>query len=379
MKMKKFNVNIEVYFGEDSLSKLSEITDKKVFIVTDSFMEKSGVANKISKRLNNCKVSIFSEIVPDPSIEIVTKGVDIILKEKPEVIIAIGGGSAIDAAKAIVHFARKVGNLSNVQFIAIPTTSGTGSEVTSFSVITDNEKGVKYPLVSDDLLPDIAILDAELVKTAPDFITADTGMDVITHGLEAYVSKNSTDFSDALAEKALVLAFEYLPKVFKNGQDLIAREKMHTASCLAGIAFNQASLGINHSIAHVLGGKFHIPHGRTNAILLPYVIDYNANIVGYDTRDFTLAAKKYCHIAKLIGLPANNIRMGVKNLISEIKQMQKTMKLPVTLKAAGVDLDKLKLLKDEIAGIAMEDVCTISNPKAPTKEDVLRILERVRG
>ncbi len=379
MKMKKFNVNIEVYFGEDSLSKLSEITDKKVFIVTDSFMEKSGVANKISKRLNNCKVSIFSEIVPDPSIEIVTKGVDIILKEKPEVIIAIGGGSAIDAAKAIVHFARKVGNLSNVQFIAIPTTSGTGSEVTSFSVITDNEKGVKYPLVSDDLLPDIAILDAELVKTAPDFITADTGMDVITHGLEAYVSKNSTDFSDALAEKALVLAFEYLPKVFKNGQDLIAREKMHTASCLAGIAFNQASLGINHSIAHVLGGKFHIPHGRTNAILLPYVIDYNADIVGYDTRDFTLAAKKYCHIAKLIGLPANNIRMGVKNLISEIKQMQKTMKLPVTLKAAGVDLDKLKLLKDEIAGIAMEDVCTISNPKAPTKEDVLRILERVRG
>lgn len=379
MKMKKFNVNIEVYFGEDSLSKLSEITDKKVFIVTDSFMEKSGVANKISKRLNNCKVSIFSEIVPDPSIEIVTKGVDIILKEKPEVIIAIGGGSAIDAAKAIVHFARKVGNLSNVQFIAIPTTSGTGSEVTSFSVITDNEKGVKYPLVSDDLLPDIAILDAELVKTAPDFITADTGMDVITHGLEAYVSKNSTDFSDALAEKALVLAFEYLPKVFKNGQDLIAREKMHTASCLAGIAFNQASLGINHSIAHVLGGKFHIPHGRANAILLPYVIDYNADIVGYDTRDFTLAAKKYCHIAQLIGLPANNIRMGVKNLISEIKQMQKTMKLPVTLKAAEVDLDKLKLLKDEIAGIAMEDVCTISNPKAPTKEDVLRILERVRG
>ncbi len=379
MKMKKFNVNIEIYFGEDSLSKLSEITDKKVFIVTDSFMEKSGVANKISKRLNNCKVSIFSEIVPDPSIEIVTKGVDIILKEKPEVIIAIGGGSAIDAAKAIVHFARKVGNLSNVQFIAIPTTSGTGSEVTSFSVITDNEKGVKYPLVSDDLLPDIAILDAELVKTAPDFITADTGMDVITHGLEAYVSKNSTDFSDALAEKALVLAFEYLPKVFKNGQDIIAREKMHTASCLAGIAFNQASLGINHSIAHVLGGKFHIPHGRTNAILLPYVIDYNADIVGYDTRDFTLAAKKYCHIAKLIGLPANNIRMGVKNLISEIKQMQKTMKLPVTLKAAGVDLDKLKLLKDEIAGIAMEDICTISNPKAPTKEDVLRILERVRG
>ena len=377
--MKKFNVNIEVYFGEDSLSKLSEITNKKVFIVTDSFMEKSGVASKVSKRLNNCKVSIFSEVVPDPSIEIVTKGVDMILKEKPEVILALGGGSAIDAAKAIVDFARKIGNFNNVQFVAIPTTSGTGSEVTSFSVITDKEKGVKYPLVSDELLPDIAILDAELVKTVPDFITADTGMDVITHGLEAYVSKNATDFSDALAEKALVLAFEFLPKAYKKGQDMIAREKMHSASCLAGIAFNQASLGINHSIAHVLGGKFHIPHGRTNAILLPYVIDYNADIVSYDTKNFSSAAKKYCHIAKLIGLPANNIRMGVKNLISEIKKMQKEMKMPLTLKEAGVDIDSLKTQKDEIAKVALDDICTITNPKDPTRDDILRIIERVRG
>lgn len=377
--MKKFNVNIEVYFGGNSLSKLSEITNKNIFIVTDSFMEKSGVANKVSKMLNNCKISIFSEVVPDPSIEIVTKGVDIILQQKPEVIIALGGGSAIDAAKAIVDFARKIGNLNDVQFVAIPTTSGTGSEVTSFSVITDKEKGVKYPLVSDDLLPDIAILDAELVKTAPDFITADTGMDVITHGLEAYVSQNATDFSDALAEKAIVLAFEYLPKAYKNGQDMLAREKMHSASCLAGIAFNQASLGLNHGIAHVLGGKFHISHGRTNAMLLPYIIDYNADILGYDTKDFSVAAKKYCNIARLLGLPSNNIRMGVKNLITEIKKMQKDMKLPITLKEAGVDLEKLKNQKDEIAKVALEDICTTSNPKTPTKEDILRILERVRG
>ena len=377
--MKKFNVNIEIYFGEDSLSKLGEITNKNVFIVTDSFMEKSGVADRVSKRLNNCRVSVFSEVVPDPSIEIVTKGVDLILRENPEVIIALGGGSAIDAAKAIVDFARKIGNLKNVHFIAIPTTSGTGSEVTSFSVITDKQKGIKYPLVSDDLLPDVAILDAELVKTVPDAITADTGMDVITHGLEAYVSKNANDFSDALAEKSLVLAFEYLPRAYKNGLDLVAREKMHIASCLAGIAFNQASLGLNHGIAHVLGGKFHIPHGRTNALLLPHIIDYNADIVSFDTREFSLAAQKYCHIAKLIGLQTNNVRMGVKNLIAEIKKMQKEMKLPVTLKEAGVDLDKLKLLKDEIAKIALEDVCTISNPKAPTKDDVIRIVEKIRG
>lgn len=377
--MKSFSIRPSIYFGEGSLDKLKEIQGKKVLVITDPFMVKSGTINKIIDKITSSQVHVFSEIVPDPPIELVVKGIEELSKVMPDVLIALGGGSAIDAAKAIMDFSKRILSLNDIEFIAIPTTSGTGSEVTSFSVITDNQKGTKYPLVSDDLLPDSAILDPELVRTVPDFITADTGMDVITHALEAYVSTNATDFSDALAEKALVLAFKYLFKAYSNGNDMEAREKMHVASCLAGIAFNSASLGINHSIAHVLGGKFHVPHGRTNAILLPHVIEFNADIVGYDTKDFTIAARKYYYIAKLLGLPANNIRMGVKNLIYEIKQIEKTMKMPSTLKDAGVDLDKLRDLKEEIAERALEDACTITNPKVPTNDDIIRIIEKIKG
>ncbi|MGL5354915.1 MAG: 1-propanol dehydrogenase PduQ, partial [Clostridium sp.] len=349
-----------------------------VFVITDPFMVKSGTINKITEKLTGSQVTIFSEIVPDPPIELVVTGIEELKKVMPEVIIALGGGSAIDAAKAIMDFSKKIISLDSVEFIAIPTTSGTGSEVTSFSVITDNQKGVKYPLVSDSLLPDIAILDPELVKTVPDFITGDTGMDVITHALEAYVSTNATDFTDALCEKALILCFKYLLRAFKDGSDMEAREKMHNASCLAGIAFNSASLGINHSIAHTLGGKFHIPHGRTNAILLTHVIEYNAEIVGYENRDYTRAAKKYHNIAKLLGLPCNNIRMGVKNLINEIKSMQKTMKMPTSLKDCKVDVHEVMALREEIAKTAMLDACTPSNPRVPTPDDIIRILEKIK-
>lgn len=377
--MQSFNVKPTIYFGHGSLGKLNDIVNEKVLIITDPFMVKSGAINKITENIVSKNISVFSEIVPDPPIELVVKGMEELSKAEPDIIIALGGGSAIDAAKAIMDFSKKVMTIKDIEFIAIPTTSGTGSEVTSFAVITDKEKGLKYPLVSDDLLPDKAILDPELVKTVPDFITADTGMDVITHALEAYVSTDATDFSDALAEKALVLAFNYLIKAYKNGSDIEAREKMHNASCLAGIAFNSASLGINHSIAHAIGGKLHIPHGRTNAILLPYVIEYNANIVGYDNKDLSISAKKYYNIAKLLGLPSNNVRMGVKNLVHEIKTLEKNMKMPVNLKEAGVNLDEVKKVRDSIANAALEDACTKTNPRVPSKDDIIRIVERVTG
>lgn len=296
----------------------------------------------------------------------------------PDVVIALGGGSAIDATKAIIDFSKKLVKLNDIKFIAIPTTSGTGSEVTSFSVITDKQKGVKYPLVSDELLPDIAILDPELVKTVPNFITADTGMDVLTHALEAYVSKNATDFSDALAEKAATLVFKYLLKAYENGNDIEAREKMHNASCLAGLAFNEASLGVNHGIAHVLGGKFHVPHGRTNSILLPHVIEYNANITSYNSKEFSEAAEKYAKIAKMVGLQGSNTRGLVKNLVNEIKKMQKAMNMPTTLRECKVNCDELKSLENEIAQLALKDACTESNPRVPDENDIISILNKIK-
>ncbi|MCC0695747.1 1-propanol dehydrogenase PduQ [Clostridioides sp. ES-S-0048-02] len=376
--MNNFEIKTKVKFGVGSLEYLQEIKDKKVLVITDPFMVKSKTIDKILVNLKHSTYEVFSNIVPDPPIDTVVQGIEVLKNIKPDTVIALGGGSAIDAAKAIKDFSKQILRTNEIEFIAIPTTSGTGSEVTSFSVITDKQKGAKYPLVSDELIPDIAILDPELVKTVPDFITADTGMDVLTHALEAYVSVNANDFSDALAEKAIKLVFEYLLKAYKDGNDLEAREKMHNASCLAGMAFNQTSLGINHSIAHVLGGKFHIPHGRANAILLPYIIEYNANITGYSNTYYSLSAKKYAQISKLIGLSSSNTRSGVKSLINEIKKLQKELNMPTKLRECNVNLEELSNLQSEIAVLAIQDGCTSANPKVPIEEDIIEILNKIK-
>lgn len=376
--MNNFKIKTQIYFGQGALERLEEVGNKKVFVVTDPFMVKSGMINNITEKLKSANITIFSDIVPDPPIELIVQGIEELQKVKPEVLIALGGGSSIDAAKAIMDFAKKITSVTDMEFIAIPTTSGTGSEVTSFSVITDKTKGTKYPLVSDNLLPDVAILDPELVKSVPGSITADTGMDVITHALEAYVSTNASDFSDALAEKALILSFKYLLRAYSNGEDIEAREKMHNASCLAGIAFNSASLGLNHGIAHVLGGKFHVPHGRTNALLLPYIVDFNADIVGYENNEFSRAAIKYANIAKLLGLPCSNARAGVRSIVNEIKKLQKEMNMPTTLKACGVSMEELEKLKEEIANSALLDACTATNPKIPTPLNVIEIIGKIK-
>ncbi|MDK2564058.1 1-propanol dehydrogenase PduQ [Romboutsia sedimentorum] len=376
--MYNFEIKTKIKFGKGSLESISEIKNKKILIITDPFMIKSKMIDKILEHIKESSYEIFSDIVPDPPIELIVSGVEVCDRVKPQVIIALGGGSAIDAAKAIMDFSKKILKTQEIEFIAIPTTSGTGSEVTSFSVITDNQKGAKYPLVSDELLPDIAILDPELVKTVPNFITADTGMDVLTHAIEAYVSTNANDFSDALAEKAIKLVCKYLIKTYKNGEDLDAREKMHNASCLAGLAFNNASLGVNHSIAHVLGGKFHVPHGRTNSILLPHVIEYNADIVGYNNTDYSLAAKKYADIASFLGLNSSNIRVGVKSLVNEIKKMQKEMNMPTKLSECKININDITDLEKEIAALAIKDACTKTNPKQPTEKEIINILNKIK-
>lgn len=376
--MKEISFHTKLFIGENPLDRLCNLSGEKIFIVTDPFILQSGMIDEVIHRLENKgnEYHVFSEIVPDPPIETVVLGVKIMKEFMPSHIIAIGGGSAIDAAKAIKDFfLRLTPHQSEIKFIAIPTTSGTGTEVTSFAVITDQEKHVKYPLVADTLLPDEAILDISLVKTVPPTITADTGMDVLTHALEAYVSTEANDFSDAFAEKAVQLIFDYLPKAYKDGSDLEAREKVHHASTLAGLAFNMAGLGINHSVAHVCGAQFHVPHGRMNAILLPAVIEFNAGLQSFS--DHNLVAKKYARLAKLAGLSAANNRVGVTNLIQQINSLKKELHMPTSLRACGITKEQLLEAKEIISEAALNDGCTKTNPRIPTNTDIEAILEKI--
>lgn len=377
--MEKISIKANIYLGKDALNRLREWRDQRIFIVTDPFMVKSGIINLLTERLHvSNEQFIFSNIVPDPPIEIVTEGVEALGSFKPDLIIAMGGGSAIDAAKAMKMFAKKIFNEQHVPFIAIPTTSGTGSEVTSFSVISDKAKNVKYPLVSDEMLPEEAILDPVLVKSVPDFITADTGMDVLTHAIEAYVSTKANDISDALAEKAIKLVFAYLPRAYKDGNDVEAREKMHNASCLAGMSFNIASLGLNHGIAHVAGAKFKIAHGRMNSLLLPHVIEFNADYKpGYSKEGSNVTAARYMEIAKTLGLSASNARSGVRSLVQAIKHLQKQLGMPQTLQECNVDSGLLEKMKHEIAEGALKDGTTATNPRVPSAKDVAGILDKM--
>lgn len=367
-----------IYSGDNALDRLKSFKEKRIFIVADPFLIESNMIEKVESRLKigDNQWKIFSDIIPDPPIENVVEGVKGIAAFKPDLLITIGGGSAIDAAKAMKEFAKEIYKYEELPLIAIPTTSGTGSEVTSFSIITDNEKGVKYPLVEDSLLPEEAILDVALVKSVPKEITADTGMDALTHALEAYVATNANEFSDALAEKSIRLIFDYLPEVYGNGDNVKARQKMHIASTMAGIAFNTAGLGINHSIAHVCGAKFHIPHGRLNAILLPEVIRYNAGLEDYLNTNLKAAAEKYAYLARTLGLPATNHASGTRSLIKAIEKIRASLDMPADLK--GYDIEDSKKVKEEIAQLALQDSCTTTNPTQPNPEDIIAILDKLR-
>lgn len=375
--MNRFKIRTEVRFNENALDTLQEFRGHKAVIITDKFMVTSGMIDIITAKMEGyASIAVFDEVLPDPTTSLIAKGLKFIIDSNADIVIALGGGSPIDAAKAMVFMAEQ-SEKKDLKLIAIPTTSGTGSEVTKFAVVTDDTDNLKYPLVDERMLPDLAILDPALVMSAPSKITADTGMDVITHAFEALVSVNNNDASDALAEKSLLLAFKYLPYAYKDGSNVVAREKMHSASCLAGMAFNEVGLGINHGIAHALGAKFHIPHGRANAMLLPHVIRFNAHLRACFGAEPIEAAQRYADIARKIGLPHDNVRIAVESLIDEIKYMLRRMEIPATLWDAGVTKADYLKEKEHIISAALSDACTASNPREVDVATVEKILNYI--
>jgi acetaldehyde dehydrogenase/alcohol dehydrogenase len=404
VNMQWFRIPERIYFEAGSIQYLEKLNAKRAFIVTDEMMVKLGFVSKIMYHLNKAgtDVVVFSEVEPDPSIDTVLRGTELMRKFNPDAIIALGGGSPMDAAKGMWLFYEypetdfealklrfmdirkrtfkfpKLGR--KARLVAIPTTSGTGSEVTAFAVITDKKNNVKYPLADYELTPDIAIIDPELVETVPPSVTADTGMDVLTHAIEAYVSVMASDYTDALALKAIQLVFEYLPRAYKNGKDKVAREKMHNASCIAGMAFTNAFLGINHSIAHKIGGEFHIPHGRANAIMLPHVIEYNGSkptkFVPFPKYEYYIAPEKYQQIAKYLGLPASTPEEGVQSLANAVRALMKELNMPESLSQCGVTKEKLERKIAQLADEAFEDQCTTANPRMPLVSEIEELIRK---
>ncbi|RLM06424.1 alcohol dehydrogenase [Gibbsiella quercinecans] len=371
--MNEFLIKPKIHFGEDALLALSSLPGRSAFLVTDQAMVKFGLAERVTSLLQQQQIRCrqYDQVASDPDISAIVSGMKLMDDDYPDLVIALGGGSVIDAAKAVMYalwHCRKDSGRSKPCFVAIPTTSGTGSEVTSFSVIKSRSQ--KLVLVDEFMLPDIAILDPQLVKSVPASITADTGMDVLCHALEAYVSRKASDFSDAMAEKVVQMVFGHLLTCYQQGSNLPAREKMHNASSMAGMAFTNASLGITHSLAHALGGMFGIPHGRANALLMTSVVAFNADV---DGNCDTPAAHKYAALARLLGLPSTSVRDGVNSLLVAIETLKQEMQLPANLQAAGVEEHRFQVCLGELATQALHDSCTPTNPRDVNAADLERL------
>lgn len=408
VNMQWFKIPPKIYFENNSVQYLQVMPRiSRAFIVTDPAMVKLGYVDKVlyylRKRGTHCHSEIFPEVEPDPSVETIMRGVQAMNLFQPDVIIALGGGSAIDAAKGMWLFyehpetsfdglklkfldiRKRAFHFPNLgrkaQLVAIPTTSGTGSEVTSFSVITDKQNGnVKYPLADYELTPDVAIIDPQFVRTMPKSITADTGLDVLTHAIEAYVSILASDYTNGLAIKAIELVFKYLRRSYADADDAVAREKMHNASCIAGMAFTNAFLGVNHSLAHKLGGEFHIPHGRANAILLPHVIAYNAQkpvkFPIFPKYEKYVADMRYAQISRYLGFGGSTQEEQVESLIGEVRNLMRDLNMPMTIAECGVDEAEFLKKLPGLAERAFEDQCTTSNPRYPLVSELEEIYKK---
>ncbi|HIV25449.1 MAG TPA: iron-containing alcohol dehydrogenase [Candidatus Scatomonas pullistercoris] len=382
--MSRFTLPRDIYHGKGSLAELKNLKGKKaILVVGGGSMKRQGFLDKAVSYLQEAgmEVQVFEGVEPDPSVETVIKGAEMMRAFEPDWIVSMGGGSPIDAAKAMWAFYEYPDVTfeslcipfnfpelrQKAKFAAIPSTSGTATEVTAFSVITNYQTGVKYPLADFNITPDVAIVDPDLVQALPAKQVAYTGMDALTHAVEAYVSTLSGPFTDPLALQAIEMVLDYLPASYNGNQT--AREQMHYAQCLAGMAFSNALLGIVHSMAHKTGAAFstgHIPHGCANAIYLPYVIRYNA-------KD-PIAAGRYAEIARRMGLAGTSQQSLINSLCEKISAFNKALQIPATLQEFGIQESEFKEKLSSIAELAVGDACTGSNPRAVTPAEMERLL-----
>jgi len=358
--MEIFACKTKVIAGDGALSVLGQMQIKRLFLVTDPFFMKSGQAHQVAQLAKAEEFEIFDQVIPDPTVELAAHGTARLKAFQPDTVVALGGGSAMDSAKAMTYFAG-----TDARLVAIPTTSGSGSEVTDFAILTHNR--VKHPLVDGRLRPDTAILDSRLLEKLPASLVADGGFDALSHAVEGFVATDAGAITDALAAEAFSTVFAALPASFAGRTEV--RLKIHMAATMAGMAFTQAGLGLCHAMSHSLGGMFHIPHGRLNAILLPAVISSNA----YG------AQHKYARLARLSGLGGSADSVAVRNLKNGLIRLRRELKMPGTLAEAGVEPQKVWHLTDEIVKATLQDPCCKTNPMKVEDFLVRRILEEVTG
>ncbi len=358
--MEEFHCATRVIAGPGAVEKLRELGAKRVFVVTDPFFYENGTAGRIAACTGAQQVEIFHNVKPDPTVELAAEGTARLKAFGADLIIALGGGSAMDCAKAMAWFGGE-----NARLAAIPTTSGSGSEVTDFAILTHDH--VKHPLIDGRLKPDLAILDSDLLRELPKTLVADAGFDVISHAVEAYTASGAGLFSDALARDAFRIVYEKLPDSY--GGDLSARLPVHKAATMAGMAFSQAGLGLCHAMAHSLGGKFHVPHGRLNAILLPSVVSCNAQAAG----------RKYGELAWAVGIGSSADTVAVRNLRNGLIRLRKALNLPENLAQAGITPRDVAAATEEIVKATLADPCCKTNPVPVTEAVVTDILGEVAG
>ena len=357
--MSTFHCPTKIYSGENALQALRSFRGVRVLIVTDRYFSESGKALEIGKLIPGAQVEIFDQVTPDPQAALAAQGAQLCREFQPDLLIALGGGSPMDCAKAI-----RLAYGEKMMFVAIPTTSGSGSEMTSFSILT--HKGVKHPLVDPALRPDAAILDATLLQQLPSALIADTGMDLLAHCMEALVAVNRTAFSDALALHGAKILLQNLERSFKG--DTSVRLLIHEAASMAGMAFDNAGLGVCHALAHAIGGVFHIPHGRLCAMLLPEVMAFNRSA----------GLSQYAALAKLCDRSGATDRMSMRELVFAITRLQRALLLPQNLHQAGVSKQQWLEHEEGIVEAALADPCCKTNPVAVTREGVMQILRAVQ-